>query len=47
MGIKHKLLDTPAERVPHEFAQSVIDFVKPIDVQTLDAALRAFGPQRT
>ena len=30
MGIKHRLLDTPAEKVPHEFAQSVIDFVKPI-----------------
>jgi hypothetical protein len=31
MGIKHRLLDTPPEKVPHEFAQSVIDFCKPID----------------
>ena len=34
MGVKHKLLDTAAEKVPHEFAQAVIDFSKPIDVIT-------------
>ena len=34
MGVKHKLLDTPPEKVPHEFAQEVIDFCKPIDVVT-------------
>jgi hypothetical protein len=34
MGVKHRLLDTPAEKVPHEFAQKVIDFCKPIDVIT-------------
>src|SRR3954447_10377335 len=28
MGVKHRLLDTPPEKVPHEFAQSVIDFAK-------------------
>ena len=28
MNVKHKLLDTPPEKVPHEFAQSVIDFAK-------------------
>ena len=28
MGVKHKLLDTAPEQVPHEFAQSVIDFAK-------------------
>ena len=31
MGVKHRLLDTPAEKVPHEFAQEVIDFCKPVD----------------
>ena len=31
MGVKHKLLETPPERVPHEFAQTVIDFCKPVD----------------
>src|SRR5215831_2902646 len=34
MGVKHRLLDTPAERVPHEFAQEVIDFCKPIEAVT-------------
>ena len=34
MGTRHRLIDTPAEKVPHEFAQSVIDFVKPIDAIT-------------
>ena len=34
MGVKHKLLDTPAEKVPHELAQEVIDFCKPIDAVT-------------
>ena len=34
MGVKHRLLDTPPEKVPHEFAQEVIDFCKPIDVIT-------------
>src|SRR6266436_6038891 len=34
MGVKHKLLETPPEKVPHEFAQTVIDFSKPIDVIT-------------
>jgi hypothetical protein len=32
--IKHKLLDTAPERVPHDFAQEVIDFCKPIDAVT-------------
>jgi hypothetical protein len=32
--IKHKLLDTPPESVPHAFAQEVIDFCKPIDAVT-------------
>jgi hypothetical protein len=32
--IKHRLLDTPPERVPHDFAQEVIDFCKPIDAVT-------------
>jgi cobalamin-dependent methionine synthase I len=31
MGVKHTLLETPPDRVPHEFAQTVIDFCKPID----------------
>jgi hypothetical protein len=34
MAVKHRLLDTPPEKVPHEFAQEVIDFCKPIDVIT-------------
>jgi hypothetical protein len=34
VGVKHRLLDTPAEQVPHEFAQEVIDFCKPIDAVT-------------
>jgi hypothetical protein len=33
-GVRHRLLDTPAEKVPHEFAQEVIDFCKPIDAVT-------------
>jgi hypothetical protein len=32
MQVKHKLLDTSPEQVPHEFAQAVIDFAKQIDV---------------
>jgi hypothetical protein len=28
MGIKHTLLETPPESVPHELAQTVIDFAK-------------------
>jgi hypothetical protein len=31
VATRHTLLETPAERVPHEFAQTVIDFCKPID----------------
>ena len=31
MGVKHRLLDTLPEKVPHEFAQEVIDFCKPLD----------------
>jgi hypothetical protein len=34
VGVKHRLLDTPPEKVPHEFAQQVIDFCKPIDEVT-------------
>jgi len=34
MGIKHRLLDTPPDKVPHEFAQEVIDFCKPIEAVT-------------
>jgi hypothetical protein len=34
VGVKHKLLATPPEKVPHEFAQEVIDFCKPIAVIT-------------
>ncbi|HZO97387.1 MAG TPA: hypothetical protein VFB42_08450 [Gaiellaceae bacterium] len=34
MGVKHRLLDTPPERVPHEFAQQVIDFCRPDDAVT-------------
>jgi hypothetical protein len=32
VGTRHTLLETPPERVPHEFAQAVIDFCKPLDV---------------
>jgi len=32
---KHRLLDTPPDKVPHEFAQEVIDFAKPIDAVTV------------
>ncbi len=32
MDVKHRLLDTPPEKIPHEFSQMVIDFSKPIDV---------------
>ena len=35
MATKHRLLDTPADEVPHEFAQEVIDFAKPIDAVTV------------
>ena len=31
MSVKHRLLDTPPDKVPHEFAQEVIDFCKPVD----------------
>src|SRR5579872_7466110 len=34
MATKHRLLDTPPDKVPHEFAQEVIDFAKPIDAVT-------------
>src|SRR5215475_12287627 len=34
MGVKHRLLDTPPEKVPHEFAQEVIDFCKPVEAVT-------------
>jgi hypothetical protein len=34
VGVKHRLLDTPPEKVPHEFAQEVIDFCKPLDTVT-------------
>ena len=34
MGARHRLIDTPPEKVPHEFAQQVIDFCKPIDAVT-------------
>jgi hypothetical protein len=34
VATKHKLLDTPPDKVPHEFAQEVIDFAKPIDSVT-------------
>jgi hypothetical protein len=37
VAVKHKLLDTPPEKVPHEFAQEVIDFCRP-----LDAVVRAW-----
>jgi hypothetical protein len=29
VSVKHRLLDTPPEKVPHAFAQEVIDFCKP------------------
>ena len=32
MGVRHTLLETPPERVPHEYAQAVIDFCKRVDV---------------
>ena len=32
MGVRHTLLETPPERVPHEYAQAVIDFCKGLDV---------------
>src|SRR4029079_13424573 len=31
VGVKRRLLETPPEKVPHEFAQEVIDFCKPLD----------------
>jgi hypothetical protein len=31
VGTRHTLLETPAEQVPHEFAQAVIDFCKPVE----------------
>ena len=34
MAIKHRLLDTAPDQVPHEFAQAVIDFAKPIQAIT-------------
>jgi hypothetical protein len=34
VGTKHTLLDTPPEKVPHAFAQQVIDFCKPVDEVT-------------
>ena len=34
IGMRHRLIDTPPEKVPHEFAQRVIDFCKPIDAVT-------------
>jgi hypothetical protein len=30
VGVRHTLLDTPAESVPHELAQAVIDFCKAV-----------------
>jgi hypothetical protein len=32
MTVKHTLLATAPEQVPHEFAQAVIDFAKSLDV---------------
>jgi len=32
MQVKHTLLDTLPDQVPHEFAQAVTDFAKQIDV---------------
>jgi hypothetical protein len=34
MATRHRLLDTPPEKVPHEFAQEVIDFAKPVEAVT-------------
>jgi hypothetical protein len=34
VGIKHTLIETPPDKVPHAFAQEVIDFCKPIDAVT-------------
>jgi len=34
VGTKHRLLDTPPEKVPHAFAQEVIDFCQPIEAVT-------------
>ncbi len=34
MGTRHRLLDTPTDQVPHEFAQEVIDFAKPLEAVT-------------
>jgi hypothetical protein len=34
VGVKHRLVDTPADKVPHEFAQEVIDFCKPVEAVT-------------
>jgi hypothetical protein len=34
MGTRHRLIETPPEKVPHEFAQEVIDFCKPVEVVT-------------
>src|SRR3954470_425920 len=34
MSTRHRLIGTPADKVPHEFAQEVIDFCKPIDAVT-------------
>ena len=34
MGTRHRLIDTPPERVPHELAQEVIDFCRPLDAVT-------------
>ena len=31
MATKHRLLETPADEVPHAFAQEVIDFAKATD----------------
>jgi len=34
VSVKHKLLDTPPEKVPPDYAQAVIDFAKPIQAIT-------------
>jgi hypothetical protein len=34
MSTRHRLLETPPEKVPHSFAQEVIDFCKPIRAVT-------------
>jgi hypothetical protein len=31
VGVRHTLLETPPERVPHELAQLVIDFCRPME----------------